>query len=164
MVVLATGAGPLEGIAAPELARLTPVKGQIAVLPNGPASGPTRRWAGGYFAPQPGGARVGATMEPGRRDTLVEPETIAGLVAAAAHHVSTLDVRGAFGQAGVRMQTPDALPLVGPSAASGVLLAMGARRNGWLFAPLVGRMIAAYFTGEDPGPWAAMLHPARFEP
>jgi len=168
IVVMATGPGSLDGALPPELRCLTPVKGQIAVLPHGPVSGPTVRWSGGYLAPQPGGARVGATMEVGRRDTEVDPATIARLVAAAARHAPPLDglgldVRGAFGQAGVRMQTPDALPLVGPSAEARTLLATGARRNGWLFAPLVGRMIAAYCKDEDPGPWAAALHPARFD-
>lgn len=162
-VVLAMGSGRgLDGLA-PELARLTPVKGQIAVLPHGPAHGPTLRWPGGYLAPQPGGARVGATMEVGRRDLAVEPEVLAALVAAARAWSPRLDIRDPTGQAGVRMQTADGLPLVGPSAAPGVLLAAGARRNGWLFAPLVGRMIAAYCTGEDPGPWASSLHPARFD-
>jgi len=168
IVVMAMGPGSLEGASPPELRCLTPVKGQIAVLPHGPASGPTVRWPGGYLAPQPGGARVGATMEVGRRDTEVDPATIARLVAAADRHAppldgSGLDARGAFGQAGVRMQTPDALPLVGPSVEARTLLATGARRNGWLFAPLVGQMIAAYCKGDDPGPWAAALHPARFD-
>jgi glycine oxidase len=98
------------------------VKGQIAVLPNGPASGPTILWPGGYLAPQPGGARVGATMEFDRRDTGVEPEAIAKLILGAERHAPGLDARGAFGQAGVRLQTADALPLVGPSAAARTLL------------------------------------------
>ncbi len=163
VVVLATGAGIVRGVDAPERRHLTPVKGQIAILPNGPVAGPTIRWPGGYLAPQPGGARAGATMEVGRRDTAVDPGTIARLVAAAERRVPGLDVGGAFGQAGVRMQTPDALPLVGPSTAPRTLLATGARRNGWLFGPLVGRMIAAYCKGEDPGPWASALHPGRFD-
>jgi len=163
LLVLATGDGMVERLDPPELQRLTPVKGQIAVLPMGPVSGPTVRWPGGYLAPQPGGARIGATMEVGRRDTVVEPAVVSHLISAAARHAPGIDARGAFGQAGVRMQTPDALPLVGPSALSRTLLATGARRNGWLFAPLVGRIIAAYCKGEDPGPWASALHPERFD-
>ncbi|MDP3173921.1 MAG: D-amino-acid oxidase, partial [Phenylobacterium sp.] len=53
--------------------------------------------------------------------------------------------------------------LVGPAATPGVLIAAGARRNGWLLAPLVARMIAAYAMGDDPGPHAATLHPKRFK-
>ncbi len=158
--VLATGPG--SGMA-PELACLEPVKGQIAVLPRGPADGPVIRWSGGYLAPQPGGARLGATMEVGVRDTHVQPAAIEGLIAGGLAHVPNLDVRGAYGEAAVRMQSPDGLPLAGPSMLQNTLLAVGARRNGWLFAPLVGAMIAAYCMGEDPGPWAVALHPGRFD-
>jgi glycine oxidase len=65
--------------------------------------------------------------------------------------------------AGVRAATPDGLPLVGPSAAPGVLLAVGARRNGWLLAPLVAKVVAAYVTGRDTGRYAAQFDPRRFE-
>lgn len=162
-VVLAAGPGALGLIdLAPELAHLTPVKGQIAILPNGPADGPAIRWAGGYLVPQAGGARAGATMEVGRDDLTVEADVLARLAEVARGHAPDLDISGAYGQAGVRMQTPDALPLVGLSRAAKTILATGARRNGWLYAPLVGQMVAAYLMGQDPGPWAAMLHPARF--
>jgi glycine oxidase len=52
--------------------------------------------------------------------------------------------------------------MAGPAAAPGVLLAVGARRNGWLLAPLVAQTIAACVTGRDPGPYAARLDPGRF--
>ena len=163
--VLAPGPGAARlAEIAPELAHLFPVKGQIAVLPNGPMDGPVHRWPGGYLVPQKGGARAGATMEFGRSDVLVEPEMIHGLATAAAAHVCGLDVVGAYGLAGVRMATPDGLPMVGPSSTAGTLIAAGARRNGWLLAPLVGQIIAAYVMGEDPGPWAQALHPGRFGP
>ncbi len=159
-VVLATGPG---GGAAPELRRLTPVKGQIAILPHGPADGPVVRWMGGYLAPQQGGARLGATMEVGVGDRRIDPAAIQALIEGGMAHVPKLDVRDAYGEAAVRVQSPDGLPLVGPSVLPQTLLAAGARRNGWLFAPLVGAMIAAYCMGEDPGPWADALHPGRFE-
>jgi glycine oxidase len=41
---------------------------------------------------------------------------------------------------------------------------VGARRNGWLLAPLVAEMVTACVTGRDPGPYAARFDPARFEP
>ena len=163
VVVLATGPGALSADGPPERIHLSPVKGQIAILPHGPAAGPVVRWAGGYLAPRPGGARVGATMEPGRDDAVVEPEAIARLVEAARLRIPSLDVSGAWGQAGVRVQAPDGLPLVGPSRTPGVLLAIGARRNGWLLAPLVASAIAAYCKGEDSGPFAAIMRADRFD-
>ena len=63
----------------------------------------------------------------------------------------------------VSAATPDGLPMVGWSARPDRLLAVGARRNGWLLAPLVARTIAAYLADEDPGPYAARLDPRRFD-
>jgi glycine oxidase len=72
-----------------------------------------------------------------------------------AHAVLTTEV-------GVRAATPDGLPLVGWSATPGVMLAVGARRNGWLLAPLVADLVAAYLKGDNPGPDAAPLDARRF--
>ena len=102
-------------------------------------------------------------MEPGLADTNVEPVALRPLVEAAGRLFP--DLRGAafLASAGVRAATPDGLPMVGASSEPGVLIAAGARRNGWLLAPLVARLIAACVTGGDPGPYAARLHPRRFE-
>jgi glycine oxidase len=62
----------------------------------------------------------------------------------------------------VRAATPDGLPMAGFSAADGAILAVGARRNGWLLAPLVAQVVAACVMGRDAGPYAARLDPARF--
>jgi glycine oxidase len=43
-----------------------------------------------------------------------------------------------------------------------VFLAVGARRNGWLLAPLVADIVTAAVTGKDGGPWASRLDPSRF--
>ena len=43
------------------------------------------------------------------------------------------------------------------------MLAVGARRNGWLLAPLVADMVAAYLKGDHPGPDAAAMDARRFE-
>ncbi len=163
-VIFAAGSGcSTLSILAPELSRLKPVKGQIAILKGGPAEGPTVRWPGGYMVPHPNGALVGATMEAGVSDTTVQMQSILALRDEAAAYLPELAGLEVSGRAGVRMQTPDGLPLVGPSRTPGVLVAAGARRNGWLLAPLVSEMIAAYVTGAEPGRWARSLHPGRFE-
>ena len=41
------------------------------------------------------------------------------------------------------------------------MLAVGARRNGWLLAPLVARMVAAYVLGQDAGTYAEAFEPRR---
>jgi glycine oxidase len=162
LVVVAGGAeaAALSG-AAPELAQLSPIKGQILHYRGGPTGGPTLRGAGGYVAPQPHGAVAGASMEHGRADRALEPDALARLRVQAAALVPALAGAEAEGRAGVRAATPDGLPLVGRSA-GGAILAVGARRNGWLLAPLVAELVVELVAGQALGPWAAALDPARF--
>jgi glycine oxidase len=160
-LVLATGAEK-RGLAC-ELGLLEPIKGHILRLSGGPDVGPVIRGDGVYIVPDPAGAVVGATMERGVGDRAVDAARVADLRRAAEVLLPELSGLGARAETGVRAATPDGLPMVGPSATPGVLLAVGARRNGWLLAPLVARMIAAYVAGEDPGPFAARLDPRRFD-
>ena len=160
VLVIATGAkGGLEALA-PELAVLTPIKGHI-VRVAAACVGATVRGEGAYAAAGSGMA-FGATMEAGRSDPAVDETLAMPLLAAGLRLFPGL--RGAPVQfaAGVRAATPDGLPMAGPAAAPGVMLASGSRRNGWLLAPLVAQVIAAHVTGRDPGPHAARLDPARF--
>lgn len=160
-LVVATGSGG-AGLA-PELDRLTPIKGHILRVAGGPASGPVLRGEGVYLCPDPAAAVLGATMEAGRDDLRVEADQVAGLKRLGETLWPGISALRARAETGVRAGTPDGLPLVGPSARAGVFLAVGARRNGWLLAPLVARTIAAYLAGEDPGPFAARLDPQRFD-
>jgi glycine oxidase len=43
-----------------------------------------------------------------------------------------------------------------------VILAVGARRNGWLLAPMVGHVVAACVLDRDLGPYARRFDPLRF--
>lgn len=160
ILVLATGAkAGLEHVA-PELSHLAPIKGHI-VRVAAESAGATVRSEGVYAAPGSGLA-FGATMEDGRGDVAIEEGQAMPLLAAGLRLFPGL--RGVPMQmaAGVRATTPDGLPMVGASAAPGVMLAVGVRRNGWLLAPLVATMVAACVTGRDAGPYAAALDPARF--
>jgi glycine oxidase len=161
LLIVATGAGG-AGLA-PELDRLTPVKGHILRLAGGPQAGPVRRAEGIYLCPDPAGAVLGATMETGVDDRRVDPAQVAALLALGEPLLPGLRDLRARADVGVRAATPDGLPMVGWSARPDRLLAVGARRNGWLLAPLVARTIAAYLADEDPGPYAARLDPRRFD-
>jgi len=122
---------------------LTPIKGQILRFDGfGPATGPVVRGEGVYAAPSSQGMIVGATMEEGRLDRAIDPEAIARLRAGAARLYPALGEMAASAYAGVRAATADGLPLVGRAGESGVLTARGARRNGWLLAPLMAEVIA----------------------
>jgi glycine oxidase len=162
ILVLATGAGRSD--LAPELARLTPIKGQILHYEGAGSDDdrPVVRCLGGYAVAARDGLRVGATMEPGLADRRVTDAATTALARLSATLFPGLQGAAFIGRAGVRAATPDGLPLVGPSALDGVWLATGARRNGWLLAPLVARMLAAYLADRDPGPYAGLLAARRF--
>ena len=162
-VVIAAGfASAALAAAAPELARLSAIKGQIVHLAGPSPDRRTQRAHGRYVVPQAEGARAGGTMEPGLSDTGIDPAIAADLQASALAMMPDLHGMVATPHAGVRAATPDGWPLVGPSQAPGVLLATGVRRNGWLLAPLIGEMIAALWSGRDTGRCAPLFHPGRF--
>ncbi|THD57573.1 FAD-dependent oxidoreductase [Phenylobacterium sp.] len=147
---------------APELSRLAPIKGQILRYPGVRGGAVSLRSEGAYAVPGEGGLALGATMEAGRADTAVDRTSAAPLVRAGEALLPGLAGAAFEISAGVRAATPDGLPLVGPSREPGVIVAAGARRNGWLLAPLVAQVVTAHVTGRDPGPYAARLDPARF--
>ncbi len=160
-VVIAAGYGSTAwGEAAPVLARLQPIKGHILHFDGGPRSGPVARNGEDYVAPQPGGAVFGATMQPGDADVRLQPEHIAALQARAVEMVPGLEGVAFTAHAGVRAATADGLPLAG-RLENGLFAATGARRNGWLLAPLVGETVAAALAGEA-APHAAAFDPLRF--
>jgi glycine oxidase len=146
---------------APESAVISAIKGQIIRSDDGPFEGPVERRDSGYIAPSEGGALVGATMQPGLTDLEIDEAASELLDRVLPGPMMDRGFMGRFA-AGIRGATPDGLPLVGPSAAPGVWLAMGARRNGWLLAPLVAHMTLRYLAGEDPGPWAPAMNARRF--
>lgn len=159
VLVLATGAASMAHLA-PELSILTPIKGHI-VRVAGPATGATVRGRDVYAAPG-AGLTFGATMEPGRADMTVEPGKADALLAAGLRLFP--DHAGAAVEAavGIRAATPDGLPLVGWSQSEGVVVLAGARRNGWLLAPLVAQVAVALVLGRDSGPYEATFAPGRF--
>lgn len=162
ILVLATGPGVRDGRLAPETRALTPIKGQILRAPVTESDAAVVRGEGVYLAPGETLA-IGATMEAGRDDLAPDASATQSLRAAAWALRPDLDLDKAEVGVGVRVTTSDGLPLVGWSAAPGVLLAVGARRNGWLLAPLVADMVAAYLNDDNPGPDAAAMDARRFE-
>lgn len=162
-LVVATGAGQSLADLAPELGRLTPIKGQILRFP-GRAGGCrfSLRGESAYAVPGVDGLAIGATMEPGVSDTAIDQAALEPLAKAGARLFPDLEGAAFTAAAGVRAATPDGLPMVGLSVAPGVVLAVGARRNGWLLAPLVAEVATACVTGRDSGPYARRLDPGRF--
>jgi glycine oxidase len=165
---LAAGADVLVQATGPGLGDLKPIKGQILRFPgSGPLSGPVVRGDGVYVAPSASGAVAGATMEEGRSDRDIDPEAVARLAAGARRLFPALETAVVEARAGVRAATPDGLPLVGAGQAEGglaarVLVARGARRNGWLLAPLIAEVLLDRLLGRPASAAAAAFDPTRF--
>jgi glycine oxidase len=164
-LVVATGASRALSAIAPELAALDPIKGQILRATLTPLSGPVVRSREIYICPARAGAVIGATMAPGRADTRVDPAMTAHLARLASRLAPPL-IGGQFtGRAGVRAATLDGLPMVGASRSPGVWLAVGARRNGWLLAPLIAKTIVGALIGRGgDGETVERFNPGRFGP
>lgn len=161
-LVVATGAAQGLADAAPELAVLQPIKGHILRAAGGPDAGAVVRMVRGYVCPSPSGAVVGATMEPGRSDLDVDAEVVERLLSQAGAAFPGLERTPVAAEVGVRAATPDGRPLAGRSRTPDVWLAGGARRNGWLLAPLIARALAAALAGDREPELPAAFDPRRF--
>jgi glycine oxidase len=155
-VVLANG--PWAGAAGwlPEAARpeVRPVKGQILTL-RGPAQAPLCEQIVAservYVVPREDGrVVVGATVEERGFDTTVTAGGVHELLREAYRllpEIAELELIEA--DAGLRPGTPDNLPLIGPGAIEGLILATGHYRNGVLLAPLTAERVAEALTGAE---------------
>lgn len=159
ILIIATGASRNLIDIAPELGALTPIKGHILRAPSLLLTGPTVRFEGGYICPAGDGAIIGATMEFGRDDAVVDPGSVQRIRNLAAPVLPAIATAPFTAAVGVRADTPDHRPLVGPSATPSVWLAVGARRNGWLLAPMIAQAVGRGVIGGDV---EAVFDPGRF--
>ena len=144
-VVLATGAWAGISPWLPEHARppVRPVKGQILELRSADGAAPCTRILAServYLVPRPDGRLIaGATVEERGFDTTVTAGGVHELLREAYRllpDVAEMELVEAM--AGLRPGTPDNLPLIGPGALDGLVLACGHYRNGILLAPTTG--------------------------
>ncbi len=154
-VVLANGAWSGTTPWLPELARpsVRPVKGEVVELGSRGEAPPCERILAServYLVPRDDGRLVvGATVEEQGFDTTVTAGGVHELLREAYRllpDVAEMELLGAL--AGLRPGTPDNLPLIGPGAIPGLVLATGHHRNGILLAPLTADAIAAELAGE----------------
>ncbi|MFN2445456.1 MAG: glycine oxidase ThiO [Vicinamibacterales bacterium] len=142
-----------------------PVRGQLLHL-----SLPTRRlthvvWGTHcYLVPWPDGSvLVGATVEDVGFDERATVLGVTGLLEAACALVPELSRATFVGvRVGLRPASPDALPIVGPSATvPGLIYATGHFRNGVLLAPLTALLVRHLIDGAHDDPALAMMAPSR---
>lgn len=162
-LVIATGASRDLAAMASKMSLVSPIKGQLARVAVELSLGVTLRAEGGYAVAGRDGLVLGATMEPGLEDREVQEAALAPLLETGRRLFPMVAGAAHMGQAAVRAATPDGMPLVGQGARPDVLLAVGARRNGWLLAPLVAQVLTACVTEGEAGPYAARLDPMRFD-
>jgi glycine oxidase len=158
-------AGAWSGLLEPELAPITPVKGEmIALAAPAEASPPTPCiWADGVYAvPRGRLLLLGATVEEAGFDTGLTEQAASSLRARAEAAMPELREWPVTDHwAGLRPRAPDGLPLLGPTAVEGLYVAGGQYRNGILFAPAIARMMADLLLGRgEPLP---AFDPRRFE-
>jgi len=154
-VVLANGAWSGAADWLPDHARppVRPVKGQVIELRGRDPEPVARHILAServYLVPRPDGRLVvGATVEEMGFDTAVTAGGVHELLREAYRllpDVAEMELVGAT--AGLRPGTPDNLPLVGPGAIDGLVLATGHFRNGILLAPLASQAVADLLTGD----------------
>jgi glycine oxidase len=151
-VVLATGAWAGAESWLPESARppVRPVKGEILELRSPDGAPPCERIVAServYLVPRPDGRLiVGATTEERGFDATVTAGGVYELLREAYRLLPDVaEMELVESMAGLRPGTPDNLPLIGPGALDGLLLACGHYRNGILLAPLTAQALAELF-------------------
>jgi glycine oxidase len=154
-VVLAAGAwsGGVDWLPSHVRPHVRPVKGQVAELRTRVGEEPpARRILAServYMVPRPDGRLiVGATVEEMGFDTTVTAGGVHELLREAYRllpDVAEMELVGAA--AGLRPGTPDNLPIVGPGAIEGLILATGHYRNGILLAPHAAEAVADLLSG-----------------
>ena len=144
-----------------------PVKGEILTLRATRGAAPCERIVVServYLVPRADGRLVvGATVEELGFDTAVTAGGVLELLREAYRalpEVAELELVETV--AGLRPGTPDNLPLIGPGAVEGLILATGHFRNGILLAPLTAEAVASLLLGEEVAPEVAAADPARF--
>jgi glycine oxidase len=144
---------------------LEPVRGQILALDTPQPPLKSIVWSEEiYLVPKLNGTVIaGATEEHAGFDCRTTATAISKLLGAAVRAVPELEhcpFRHAW--AGLRPDTPDHLPAIGPwPGVDGLSVAAGHYRNGVLLSPITGRLIAGALTQSRIPDWAAAFRPDR---
>jgi glycine oxidase len=159
-------AGAWSGQIPPHAFPTRPVKGQMLCLAS-----PSRsllkhviRSPEAYLIPRSDGRIiVGTTVEEAGFDKRTDVATIQRLHRSAVALVPELsNAKILEDWAGLRPGTPDALPILGPTATPGYYVASGHFRDGILLAPITAQVMAEVIEGKNPDHDLTLFSPARF--
>lgn len=142
----AAGLSPAVG----SLRALSPVKGQMVRVAHPELASPIVRAGRIYLLSRGGSLIIGASSDPLAAPTLsVDIDPVLALLAEATKILPSLKMAQVVeAWAGLRPDTPDHAPLVGASGVSGIYLATGTYRNGWLLAPAIGTYLSQLISGK----------------
>lgn len=159
-------AGAWSGQIGPYAFPTRPVKGQMLCFVS-PAQGLLKhviRSPEIYLIPRSDGRILaGATVEEAGFNKRTDVTTIQRLHRAALALMPALkNARILEDWAGLRPGTPDALPILGTTAASGYYVATGHFRDGILLAPITARLMAQVISGKNPEHNLDAFSPKRF--
>lgn len=143
----------------------SPVRGQIVALqPSQNATKRVLRGHNGYVVPRNDGRVIaGSTSENVGFEKQVTPEGIEQILRAAielAPSLSTALIVDTW--SGLRPDTPDHLPILGPTDIEGLWIATGHYRNGILLAPGTARVMREWIVDGNPPLALERFSPLRF--
>ena len=146
-------------------APVRPVRGQmIALRSESVKLQRVLRSQRGYLVPRPDGRIVaGSTLEDAGFVKQVTPEGIQQILDGAMELAPALvDAEIVEQWAGLRPDTPDHLPIIGPTEMSGLVIATGHYRNGILLAPVTAKIVRDWIVSGKASFSAETFSPLRF--
>jgi glycine oxidase len=155
----------IEGVA--HYAPVTPAKGQMMALRCDGVNLNKDLWCGHmYLVPRHDGRIIaGSTVEYAGFDRNVTVAGMQKILAGAISLVPALDAaRIEETWAGLRPDSPDHLPILGPTDLDGLLIATGHFRSGILLTPVTARLIREWVTTQKVRADWAPFSPLRFQP
>jgi glycine oxidase len=164
-VVIASGcySGAIEGAA--RYAPTRPVRGQMVALDGGPARPQTMiRSERGYLVPRPDGrVLAGSTLENTGFDKSVTAGGLRKILNGASEMAPALENAAILETwAGLRPDSPDHLPILGPTEIENLSIATGHYRDGILLAPVTARLARAWLLGQPTDVPIETFSPQRF--
>jgi len=167
-VIVAAGAfsGLLEGIVPRPATR--PIRGQMAALKFGEGPmGHVVRSQHGYIVPRDSAAPqalvIGSTLEDAGFDKRVTAGGLEKIFSMAQELVPKLaDAEVSETWSGLRPDTPDHLPLLGPAGVEGLTIATGHFRNGILLTPITAKLVREWIVDKTVSMDWDIFSPLRF--
>jgi glycine oxidase len=154
----------IEGVAA--YAPVTPAKGQMMALRCDSVNLKKDLWSGHmYLVPRHDGRIIaGSTVEYEGFDRSVTVAGMKKILGGAISLVPALEsARIEETWAGLRPDTPDHLPILGPTDLNGLLIATGHFRSGILLTPITARLVREWVTTQEVSENWAPFSPMRFQ-